>query len=154
MTSRLSFGPLTVGLLSLMLLSASATARNDPHLQGTTATVVFTAPYFTGAARTVVVELPSTSLGGAPVLVTRRLDAPETTGVFYNQDHGSSGDVHAGEPLFGRQLPGHPESLVLNGQTAPTPASLILLAVGLGLLLTRKSILLLTGSRQADFSRM
>jgi hypothetical protein len=154
MTPRLSLGPLSVGLLSLLLLSASTTARSDPRLRDTTARLVFTAPYFTGAARTVVVELPPSSAGGTPVLVTRRLDAGYTAGASYQQDHDGYDDLRAGAALGGQQLPGNPESLVLDGQTAPTPVSFVLLAIALGLLLTRKSILLLASTRQADFSKM
>jgi hypothetical protein len=144
MAIRLSLAPLTAGVLSVLLLTASHAAPPDTGLRSTTATLVFTAPLVTGTERTVVVEVPSTVAGAAPVLVMRELDARYTTGAVYQQSHRSAA-LATGDQLPGRQLPGNPESLVLQGQTTPTPKALVLLAIGLGLLVTRRSILMLAG---------
>jgi hypothetical protein len=134
MTLRPSLGPLAVGLLSLALLVAAAPTPADSRLQDTTATVVLEAPAADGSERTVVVQLPSATASGAPVLVVRRLDAQSPLATRLPK---------TGAVLTGRQRAGDPRSLVLEGQTAPTPFSFVLLAIGLGLLLLRQAVLLL-----------
>jgi hypothetical protein len=131
MRPRLSLGPLTLGLLSVLLLLGAAP---DTRLHDTTATVVLETPQVLGTTSTVVVQVPS---AGAPVLLVRHLD------------RGFAGlareapVLRAGSVLRGRQVPGDAGSFVLDGQTAPTPLAVVLLAVGLGLLLLRQALLLM-----------
>lgn len=139
MTPRPSLGPLAVSLLSLVLLAAAAPRSADARLQDTTATVVLEAPPADGSEQTVVVQLPSTTAVGAPVLVVRRLDASSLRDTRLPE---------TGAVLTGRQRAGDPGSLVLEGQTAPTPFSFVLLAIGLGLLLLRQAVLLLHEPRR------
>jgi hypothetical protein len=143
MTVRLGFGLPAVGLLSLLLRAAAAPSTPDSRLRATTVTVVLDAPVDHGTGSTVVVQLPPASTGAAPVLLVRRLDARYVAGAPYQEGRGSSGRPGKGTVLSGHQLAGDPSSLVLDGQTAPTPTAFVLLAVGLGLLVLRKVILLL-----------